>query len=138
VQPEAEDTQIIDPHDVIGVCMCHHCRANQRGSFPDQLQPQLGACVNDKFSLGGTDQHTSPHATIPGIIRQTDIAATTDNRDTDTGAGSHDDHFADAFGCAGFVVLGCGQVTNAPRFRVSLRYLKAFVREDQRAGRFAV
>lgn len=68
MQSEAEDSQIIDSHDVVGVSMCHDGRPDQGGSFPDQLNAQFRTSINDEFAFRSANENAGSRAAIAGVV----------------------------------------------------------------------
>ena len=114
MQSEAEDSQIIDAHDVIGVRVRHDGRSDQRRSFPHQLNPQFRTCINDKFAFGSADENSGSGAAIAGVVGQADAAAAADHGHTNTGASAHDDHFPVCCEAVRRVGVCLGQVQSSP------------------------
>jgi hypothetical protein len=49
---EREQPEIIESHQVVGVCMCEKHRINHPDIFSQQLGPQVGWRVDEKISIG--------------------------------------------------------------------------------------
>lgn len=68
VQSEAEDSQIIDAHDVIGVSVSHDGSSDQSCSFTDQLHSQFRPGIDDEFTFGSADKDAGSCASIAGVV----------------------------------------------------------------------
>jgi len=68
VQPETEDSQVIDTHDVVGVGVCHDSSPDQCGSFAHQLNSQFRTGIDDKFAFRSSDQNAGAHPSIAGVV----------------------------------------------------------------------
>ena len=91
----SKDPQVIKSKNMVGMRMSEHGSLNESCVFANQLQSQFRSGINDEFSQRSTNQYARTSPVVLRILRTTHRALTTSHRNSDTGAGPHDDHFSD-------------------------------------------
>ena len=88
VEVLSEYPKVVETEDVVGVVVGEHRGVDQVDAFANQLQPQLGRCVNQEDAVGRFDSNTTSPTLVFGFVRITDVAVTSNHRDANAGAGA--------------------------------------------------
>ncbi len=93
LQAEAKNSQVVQPHDMIGVRVGEDSRTHQAGLGTDELQPEFGARIDHEFPQWSADQHAGARPLIPGIRGSADRAVAAGDGYSHARARSHHDQF---------------------------------------------
>jgi hypothetical protein len=88
---KSEDSQIVEPHDVIGVGVSKHSCTNHPGVAAQQLQPEFRSGIDNELTQRCPHQHSGTQSMISGLLRCANSALAADDGHADTRSRAHQD-----------------------------------------------
>ncbi len=101
----AEDPQVIQPENVVGMGVREDRRVHEFHLFPQQLDAEFRRGVDDEVAERRRDEHAGPRAVVAGVVRRADRAVAADDRHADARSGAKQNQLARFGAGSQFVVL---------------------------------